>query len=101
MNANEIKEMTIEELVEMHNETVDPFDFLMPFIKENCPQTLREIEEVFGGSWMDQALTDGEYRTTDKYVYVLEDYQRIYSLSTPEDFFRNLATPETLAEYWA
>ena len=100
MKAQEITKMNIQELIQMHNSNVDPYDWRIPNIMENDTESLDLIGEKMGGGWLAYAICNGHFDTNDLYLIVLEDEGEIQSFSTPAEFFARFATPEQLAEFW-
>ena len=100
MDAQRIAAMSIAQLVATCNDNVDPFDFKMPFIKDNEDEVLDDIAEVMGGSWLVKAIRNGHYDPADRYILALEDQDQVVTFTTRTEFFQRVATPEDLAECW-
>lgn len=100
MNANEIKKMSIEELIEMHNNQTEPSEFAMTEIRRNDDEALEDISAFYGASWMYDAICKGKYSRDDKYVMVQDYADKVVSFSTPEEFFERVADAKALAMCW-
>lgn len=100
MKAKEIAQMDIETLVKMHNETVDPFEWRLPYIMDNGEKALNLIAEKMGGAWLASAIVAGHFDPSALYIIAIEGDGTIETFSTPAEFFARFATPEQLAEVW-
>lgn len=100
-SADEIRNMSIDDIANTWNAKVDPWYFDFPYIKLNTEEYLNEVGEEMGGYWLAKAIANGHYNPACKYVLVIEEDERIESFLTPKGFFTQVATPEELAESWA
>ena len=98
---DEIKAMKVETLVATWNAKVEPWYWDFPYIYDNDDDILDRIAEEKGGAWLAKAIDNGFYVGPARYLVVEEDVPAIWVFNTPEDFFKNVCTPEELAECWA
>lgn len=93
-----IKQMRVEQLVELINECADDYGVRFPYIMENDDDNVWEdITNYWDAHVVATAVSNGRYCNTDKWLIVVDDAPEIFSFSDAETLFQFIS-PAQIAD---
>ena len=93
-----IKQMSVEQLVDLLNDCADDFSVRFPYIMENDDEDKwDEIQSCMGAFGVANAVSNGRFSASDKWLIVIDDAPEIYTFSDKETLF-GFISPKQIAE---